>query len=457
LLPSIWLLLYLPLVIWLIGWHKSFAPLFLIALSAGALLMGLHLRALQSNAITPLLDKKISAEITASIVTDPKLGEPKQMSGYIRPATTTALITVISIRLRDRIYPTHLPLRMTTSQHINYLPGTVMRASGIFYSTPEKKVAGLFAEHGAIEVMHGAGLIGRATGTLRADFRSLASKVGGESGALIPGLVLGDTSLESHAFTQSMLLAGLTHLTAVSGENFAVIAAFLMWLLQWCIPNFRARLWICALVLIAFIFLVRPSPSVLRATVMVAAFLIAKARGSRASPIPALGLAITVLILLDPFEATDPGFALSVAATAGILFLFAPISAWLQRYVGSKKVAELLAISIAANLICTPITVAISGNFTFTSLPANFLAEPFVAPITVVGLIAALISPFASSISYFLLLTQKPLAWCIVEIARVASKIPVLHLPKGFAGGAIALLVLVCGWTALRWRSWQSL
>jgi competence protein ComEC len=190
---------------------------------------------------------------------------------------------------------------------------------------------------------------------------------------------------------------------------------------------------------------------------MVAVFLVAKARGSRASPIPALGLAITVLILLDPFEATDPGFALSVAATAGILFLFAPISVWLQRYVGSKRVAELLAISIAANLICTPITVAISGNFTFTSLPANFLAEPFVAPITVVGLIAALMSPFASSISYFLLLTQKPLAWCIVEIARVAARIPVLHLPKGFAGGAIALLVLVCGWTALRWRSWQSL
>jgi competence protein ComEC len=37
--------------------------------------------------------------------------------------------------------------------------------------------------------------------------------------------------------------------------------------------------------------------------------------------VPSLGLAISFLILMDPFQAIDPGFALSVAATAGILLL----------------------------------------------------------------------------------------------------------------------------------------
>jgi len=424
---------------------------------AGALLMGLHLRALETSIVAPISDKKISVRIIASITTDPKLGEPKQMQGYIKPATTTALISVISIVIAHRTYKTHLPLRLTTSKHLTALPGSVIECSGIIYSTPEKRVAGLFAEHGGITIIHGARVIGRFTGKIRSDFRDVSLRVGGASGALIPGLVLGDTSLETHAFAESMLLAGLTHLTAVSGENFAVIAAFILWALQWIIPALRYRILCSAIFLVGFIFLVRPSPSVLRATVMVGVLLISKVRGSRASPLAALGLAISLLVLIDPFEATDPGFALSVAATAGILILFKPISRWLRRFIPFGAAADLLAISFAANLMCTPLSVAVSGQFSLMALPSNFFVEPVVAPITVVGFIAAMLSPITPQIAYLLALSQKPFAGFIVWVANTCAKVPVIHLGKGFGGGAIALLVLVCGWIALRWRSWGSL
>jgi competence protein ComEC len=445
-----------PLCVWLIGWHRTSASVLIVALLTGAGLMALHLRALETSVVAPVLDKKISVSIVASITTDPKLGEPKQMVGYIKPATTTALISVISIRIGKVTYPTHLPLRITTVQSLTALPGAVISCGGILYSTPEKRVAGLFAEHGAITVLHGAGSIGRVTGVIRSDFRAVSVRVGGASGALIPGLVLGDTSLETHTFVNDMLLSGLTHLTAVSGENFAIIAAFMLWLLQWVFSNLRVRLIICALVLVGFIFLVRPSPSVLRASVMVSVLLIAKARGVRSSAMAALGLAISLLILMDPFEATDPGFALSVAATAGILLLFEPVAGWLQRFVRYRRLAELLAISISANLICTPLTIAISGQFSIMSLPSNFLVEPVVAPITIVGFLAALIAPFAANLSYLLTLTQKPASAVVVWVATNFAKVPVIHLDKGFKGGAVGVLVLTCGWITLRWRSWGS-
>jgi len=340
----------------------------IIALLSGAGLMALHQRALQTSIVAPLLDKKISFQILASIVSDPKLGEPKQMVGYIRPATTTALISVISVRIGKVTYRTHLPMRITTAQHLSLLPGSVISCAGIAYSTPEKRVAGLFAEHGPITEIHGAGRLGRVTGAIRSDFRAVSLRVGGASGALIPGLVLGDTSLETHTFVTDMLRSGLTHLTAVSGENFAIIAAFMLWFLQWVLPNLRSRLFISALVLIGFIFLVRPSPSVLRATVMVSVLLIAKARGVRSSALAALGLAISLLILIDPFEATDPGFALSVAATAGILLLNTSVTDWILKFVHNRRLAELLAIPFSANLICTPLTIAISGQFSIISL-----------------------------------------------------------------------------------------
>ena len=422
----------------------------------GAGLMALHERALQTSIIAPLLDKKISVQITAEVLTDPKHGEPKQMVGFLKPATTTALVSVITIRIQTVRYKTHVPLRFTTAQRFTALPGSVISCIGILYSTPEKRVAGLFAERGPIVQLHGPGGIGRVTGAIRSDFRSVAQRVGGTSGALIPGLVLGDTSLETHAFVNEMLLSGLTHLTAVSGENFAIIAAFVLWLLQWIVPNFRIRLLFTAIVLLGFIFLVRPSPSVLRATVMVSVLLISKARGVRSSALPALGLAISLLILIDPFEATNPGFALSVAATAGILLLFDPVATWLVWFVRYRKLAELMAISISANLVCTPLTIAISGQFSIMSLPSNFFVEPVVAPITIVGFIAALVAPFWANLSYLLTLTQKPFAAVIVWVATEFAKVPVIHLSKGFAGGSIGVLVLTCGWIALRWRSWGS-
>ncbi len=418
--------------------------------------MALHQRALQSSIVAPLLDKKISVHITAQVVSDPKLGEPKVMPGYIKPATTTALISVITVTIRNVTYKTHIPLRFTTSQPFSALPGSVISCVGVLYSTPEKRVAGLFAERGPITLVHGAGSIGKVTGAIRGDFRVVAERVGGASGALIPGLVLGDTSLESHAFINDMLLSGLTHLTAVSGENFAIIAAFLLWILQWVLPHLKGRLLVTSIVLLGFIFLVRPSPSVLRATVMVSVLLIAKARGVRSSALAALGLAISILVLIDPFEATDPGFALSVAATAGILLLHTPVTTWLVRLVRHRKLAELLAISISANLICTPLTIAISGQFSIMSLPSNFFVEPIVAPITIVGFIAALIAPFASNFSFLLALSQKPFAAVIVWVASNFAKVPVVHLSKGFEGGSVGVLVLTCGWIALRWRTWGS-
>ena len=449
-------MLLLPFVVWLLGWHRSSALVLVVALVTGAALMALHQRALQSNIVAPLLDKKISVHITAQVVSDPKLGEPKVMPGYIKPATTTALISVITVAIRNVTYKTHIPLRFTTSQRFSALPGSVISCHGILYSTPEKRVAGLFAERGPITLAHGAGNIGKVTGAIRGDFRVIAERVGGASGALIPGLVLGDTSLETHVFINDMLLSGLTHLTAVSGENFAIIAAFLLWVLQWVLPHLKGRLLVTSIVLLGFIFLVRPSPSVLRATVMVSVLLIAKARGVRSSALAALGLAISILVLIDPFEATDPGFALSVAATAGILLLHNPVTTWLVRFVRHRKLAELLAISISANLICTPLTIAISGQFSIMSLPSNFFVEPIVAPITIIGFIAALIAPFAANFSYLLALSQKPFAAVIVWVASNFAKVPVVHLSKGFEGGSVGVLVLTFGWIALRWRSWGS-
>jgi competence protein ComEC len=186
---------------------------------------------------------------------------------------------------------------------------------------------------------------------------------------------------------------------------------------------------------------------------MSAVILIAKSRGVKADSVPSLGLAIAFLILMDPFQAIDPGFALSVAATAGILLLAPKIQSYFTEKFGHEKFAEVLAIPLSATIMCTPVILAISGIFSLVSIPANILAEPVVAPITIIGFIAAILSPLTPAISHLLLVLIKPLAQIIVWISNFASDLPVLLLPKSYLGAAIALGIIAL----IKLRKWRAL
>ena len=134
-----------------------------------------------------------------------------------------------------------------------------------------------------------------------------------------------------------------------------------------------------------FVLLARTEPSVLRAAVMGAVGLVAMGANGRQRGSRALGVAVVVLLLVDPPLATSMGFALSVLATAGILLL-APgwrdaLCRWLPRWL-----AEAVAVPAAAQLACTPLVAAISGQVSLVAVAANLVVAPAVGPATVLGL-----------------------------------------------------------------------
>jgi competence protein ComEC len=75
------------------------------------------------------------------------------------------------------------------------------------------------------------------------------------------------------------------------------------------------------------------------------------------------------------------------------------------------------------------------------SIIANILAAPVVAPITIMGFIAALISPISAPIAQLLIWMVKPLAQWITWIAQWSSTFPVFTLKTGLYG-FIAVLSL---------------
>ena len=305
----------------------------------------------------------------------------------------------------------------------NFLPSAKFRASGKLFESKEPRVAATFLSWESFKPIESANWWQRKLGEIRGGLRRVS-----KDAPLIPGMVLGDTSLQTPEFSDAMRRSGLTHLTAVSGANFAIVSSFVLWLMQYPIRKIRIRLFATSIVLIAFIGLVRPSPSVLRAAAMAAVVIFAKSHRASSDSIPSLGFAIAIVILADPWQARDPGFALSVLATAGLL-LIAP------RLELPKGFAE----PIAATILCSPIIVALSGYLSITSILANVLAAPLVAPVTILGFIAALIPPVAPLL---IILARFP-ATLITKIAFSAANFPVIQMKSALIIVLLSLLLFV--------------
>jgi len=382
-----------------------------------------------------------SATITAEVVTDPS----KTSTGNYSFIARAVLVNNSSIHYKLRV-----PIRVMTSKQsvTTLLPGQRFSAQGRIVASKEARVAALVVIKDDFHILTPPSRWASALGAIRLGLRFLSGD--GNAGALIPGMVLGDTSKQSVEFKNSMRRSGLTHLVAVSGANFALVSAFVLWMMQFLFARMKFRLSATAISLIAFIALVRPSPSVLRAAAMAAVLLVAQGTKKGRDSLPALGFAMAAVVVVDPWQARDAGFALSVLATAGLL-LFAPVLIEKLSIHLPGKLAQALAPPIAATVFCSPIIVALSGYLAPMSVIANLLAAPFVAPITIVGFIAALFSPFAPLISTVLIWFIRFPAGAIALIAHWASSFPVLTLQSGKIGFLIVASFTLGSWLLKKW------
>ena len=446
-----WSFLCLLVVLLFLGLTRTLSILLVAALLIGASTLALRELSLKRHTIQQIFGEEIN--FRGTVMSDPAWSKPTVRGSQFHAPSMTFLARVQEIQASGVKWRMRAPIRVIVRGRTTLIPGNVFVGEGKLLASKERRVLALVILNGQPTPISQASTLMQATTGIRHRFSELSQSIAGDSGALIPGLVLGDTSRESAQFTTEMRRVGLTHLTAVSGENFAIIAATMLWLTQWIFRKRRARLILTALVLIGFIFLVRPSPSVLRASVMTGVLLMAKARGSEAEPLASLGFAIGILILLDPFQALDAGFALSVAATAGILLLSPHLSIAMQERGVAKPIAEFLAIPVSATAFCTPVIVAISGQVSLVSIPANLLVTLVVAPITIGGFIAALLPALFGQVAHLLLVTINPCAEWIVWVAHHGSQYSVLLLPKSALGVLIVTLVVV----SVLARTWKAL
>jgi competence protein ComEC len=417
--------------------EPALAAAVLVCAAASALGVALRLTAVESGPVRALAAAGGQATLDAVVTADPVAHTARGRPMWIVEARAEA------VRTRRGAEGVRVPVLLLTHDPAwaGMEPGQRVRAAvRLTVPRPGELLAAVALVRGPPEPLGAPPAVQRAADTVRARLREAASGLPPEERGVLPGMVVGDTSRLDPRVAADFKAAGLTHTLVVSGANVAITVGAVLWLARFAGLRRGAAAIFAAVALLALVVVVRPQPSVLRATVMGLIGLLALATGRERQGVPALGAAVLLLVLADPELARSYGFALSTVATAGLLVLAPRLRERLERRL-PHRIAEVLAIAAAAEIACAPIVVMMSGELSLVAVVANLLAEPAVVPATLIGALTAVAAPVAMPVARLLVWPAGLAAWWIVGVARTAAHIPYATMgwPAGLPGAALLL------------------
>lgn len=337
-----------------------------------------------------------------------------------------------------------LPVEVVADESWSTVPlGALVRAGGRLQPAYDRGTAATFRPRDAPAIEREPGPLWELAAALREGVRDAVAGRGSPQRDLVPALVDGDDVGLPEQVEADFQVAGLTHLTAVSGTNLTLIVGFLLLAGRSIGVRGRWQVVLAAVGIVGFVLVARTEPSVVRAAAMGSVALLGFTSGGRDRGPRALGLAVLVLLLLQPWLAVEIGFALSVLATGGILFLGPPWTAALGRWL-PRWLAAAIAVPAAAQVACTPLVAAISGQVSLVAVVANLLAGPFVAPATVAGLLGGVLSAIWTPLGVPLGWVAATCAAAIIAVARFSAGLATPALDWGTGPVALLLLTGAC-------------
>jgi len=421
--------------------------LLLLGVVAGAACTGLRVWSRDNSPLTGLARHGAAVSVDLIVTDDPR---PVSHPSAFGPPPVVLRGRVVEITSAGRTSAVGGQLLVVATDHrwALLLPSQRITASGRLEPAQggDLTVAVLSARGPPERVAAPSGLQ-RAAGGLRSGLRAACRALPAKERGLLPGLVLGDTNRLDPALADAFRATGLTHLVAVSGTNCAIVCGAVLLLARRLRAGRRASAVLAGLALVGFVVLARPSPSVLRAAVMGALALLALAIGRSRAALPGLCAAVLLLVLIDPSLARSAGFALSVLATAGLLVLAPPWRDGLRRRRLPRGLAEAVAVPAAAQLACAPVLAAIGGQVGIVAVPANLLAVPAVAPATLLGVAATVLSGvWPQGAAVLARLAGVPTAW-LVTVAEHGARVRggSIPWPPGPTGGMLLAGLLAGG------------
>ena len=432
------------------------------ALVVGIVAASLRIVVIDGEVISDLVNDRAYIRAQIVVSSDPLLREGSVSGDHRTPQMETARATLVALSARGRTWTTSLPIGL------RWTPGLV--ADRDVAPTSGWEVAGRLApaapgsgRAGVLDLtearlIEAPSPVGSATELLRSGLRDAAVGLPDDAAGLLPGLAVGDTSRLDSALVSDMRTAGLTHLTAVSGSNVAMIVLVVLALARTLRVRGRWQFLVGVLAILGFVALVRPDPSVVRAATMGVIALVPMLFGGRVNATASLCAAVFLLVLIDPWLAVSYGFGLSVLATAGLIVGSVRLTRMLRERLPPglpSWFVEASAVTLCAQVAVAPLLAAMGGSLGPAAVPANVLASFAVAPATALGVLSALISAVSPGAAHVVAwVAAIPTEW-IAQVARTCAGMPggQWTVPSGTLGAVTVLVVIGAATTAWQLRS----
>ena len=290
---------------------------------------------------------------------------------------------------------------------------------------------------------------------------ALRERLGGEEGALLEGICLGEKTRVSEETSAAFRHAGLPHILVVSGLHLSIISAAIYALLRHTLANRRLAAVITMVAVLLFMLLIGLTPSAVRAGLMCLVMLGGLLFIRRADGLNSMGLALVLLLLTNPYSLLDAGLQLSFGAAGGVLCLSSPIARLLERWHLPSWASGGIGVTLAASLPIAPILALYFGEISLVSPLANLLA---IAPASLalilgwVGMLCGLCAPLGFLADGVLYLTGRLVRWPML-VAHGLGGLPFAVVPTAFVWTILYLtgacvLGILCIWKCRkkRWR-----
>lgn len=287
------------------------------------------------------------------------------------------------------------------------------------------------------------------------------SQLDGDVGAVVTGICLGVDARLSGEAVSAFRVGGVSHLFSVSGLHLSVLTGAFLWLLRRLHVPRRVGAVVTMVAVALFCLLMGGEPSVVRAGVLCLIVCGGLCLRREADACNSLGLALFLLLVVNPYAAYDIGLLLSFSATCGLLFLAPFLRKWLLRAPWTNgvwdAVASAVSVTVSAMVATLPIVILFFGRLSLVGVVANVVLMLPASALLIFGWIALLPLLLGWSVLYYPLLfligwLSKALLWVVKGLAAL----PLSSVSVGrdyVAIGLVGAVVLVgLGYVLLRRR-----
>lgn len=231
-------------------------------------------------------------------------------------------------------------------------------------------------------------------------------------------LLLGEKTSESLSSTFRRI--GCSHLLAISGFHFGLIA-FFAHLLIYPFLSLKPRMILLILTLFFYLLFIGSSASALRAFIFSFVFTLSPIVERKNVALNTLGVAFGASIVITPLKVFDIGFQLSFLATAAILLFYPPLRTFLVgnvTYKPWKFSLDALALNLAVHLALLPVMF-----YLFHQMPLHsFLYNLFFPQLTALTLLAFfsffILHPFLFAFTPFLHKLNQSFTFFYLQVAE---------------------------------------